>query len=149
MEPNAQDTNQQTPQTIEVIQNEDAVLTYTQKQRQKIVERLMKLEHDKLEGSDKTMLLMALDGMDRSALGRKRLKSDENISASQAAVAGLIAKVLATPGALQAGMMIDGITTRPVPQLPADIPEPDLVPGELDSGAPQMSYDTFMAQSPD
>jgi hypothetical protein len=57
--------------------------------------------------------------------------------------------VLATPGALQAGMMIDGITTRPVPQLPADIPEPDLVPGELDSGAPQMSYDTFMAQSPD
>jgi hypothetical protein len=59
MEPNAQDTNQQTPQTIEVIQNEDAVLTYTQKQRQKIVERLMKLEHDKLEGSDKTMLLMA------------------------------------------------------------------------------------------
>jgi hypothetical protein len=141
-----QGTPAQLPQTIEVIQNEDQILHYTQGQRKTIVERLMKMEHDKLEGSDKTMLLMALDGMDRSALGRKRLKTDENVAASQVAVAGLIAKVLATPGALQAHQLLDGLTSRPIPQLPAEIPEPTLVPGEMDTEAPQMDYTTFMTQ---
>jgi hypothetical protein len=138
---------QQTPQTIEVIEvisNEDEILHYTQKTRQRIVQRLMNKTHDQLEGSDKTMLLMALDGMDRSAMGRKRLKTDEKVGASQAMAAALIAQVLAAPGALRAHQ---GISNRPIPQLPADIPEPILVPGELEQTVSQMDFDTFMARS--
>jgi hypothetical protein len=140
---------QQTPQTIEVIEvieNEDQVLSYTQKQRQKIVHRLITKKHEELESSDKTMLLMALDGMDRSALGRKRLKSDEKIGASQAAAAALIAQVLQAPGAMHHGLVVDGVINRIAPQLPATLPDPKVVPGEMDADAAQMDYDTFMAQ---
>lgn len=137
------------PIVVQVIDGEDNVLTYTQKKRQQLVTQMMGEDGEKLanlEKGDKMVVLAALDGMDRAALGRKRLKTDEKTAASQAAAAALIAQVLQAPGALQAGLVIDGIA-RPVPQLPTSIPEPEVVPGEMDSDAAQMDFDTFMAQS--
>jgi hypothetical protein len=144
--------NQAAPIVVQVIEGEDHVLTYTQKKRQQIVTAMMGEDGEKLnslEKGDKMVVLAALDGMDRAALGRKRLKTDEKIGASQAQAAALIAQVLQTPGAMQAGMVIDGQIQerRAVPQLPVGLPEPEVVPGEMDSDAAQMDFDTFMAQS--
>jgi hypothetical protein len=140
---------EQAVQETEVIENEDQVLNYTQRKRQQIVTQMMGAKGEKLkdlERGDKMVLLQALDGMDRSALGKKRLKTDEKIGASQAAAAALIAKVLTAPGINQAGMA-SGITRASVPVLPAEVPDPVLVPGEIATDAPQMDVDTFMAQS--
>jgi hypothetical protein len=124
------------PQTIEVqvIEKEDDVLKYTQGKRQVIVESLMRKELDNLNNAQISLLTASLDGMDRSALGRKRLQTDEKIGASQAMAAALISRVLATPGALQAGQAVGARQSI-------------AVPGEMDSDAPQMDYNTFMAQS--
>lgn len=142
--------NQGQPIVVQVIEGEDAALSYTQKKRQQIITAMMGENGEKLnslERGDKMVVLQALDGMDRAALGRKRLKTDEKIGASAAATAALIAQVLQAPGAQQHGMVVDGVITRVVPQLPADIPEPQVVPGEMDGEAAQMDYETFMAQS--
>lgn len=145
--------NTAAPIVVQVIEGEDNVLTYTQKKRQQLVTQLMGENGEKLqnlEKGDKMVVLAALDGMDRAALGRKRLKTDEKIGASQAQAAAIIAQVLQAPGAMHAGMVIDGQIqqARPVPQLPTSLPEPEVVPGEMDSDAAQMDFDTFMAQSP-
>jgi hypothetical protein len=135
-------------QNIEVIENEDQVLNFTQRKRQQIVTQMMGAEGEKLkdlERGDKMVLLQALDGMDRSALGKKRLKTDEKTAASAQAAAALIAQVLTAPGINHAGR---GDAPRAaIPTLPTDIPDPQLVPGEIATDAPQMDVDTFMAQS--
>ncbi len=134
-------------QTIEVqvIENEDEALRYTQGKRQQIVEALIKKDLNDLNSAQISLLSASLDGIDRSAMGRKRLKSDEKIGSAAALAAAVIAQVLAAPGAMQVGQAA-GIRTA-IPQLPTDVPEPIIVPGEMDSDAPQMDYNTFMAQA--
>jgi hypothetical protein len=135
-------------QNIEVIENEDQVLNFTQRKRQQIITQMMGTNGEKLkelERGDKMVLLQALDGMDRSALGKKRLKTDEKTAASAAAAAALIAQVLTAPGVSQAGR--SDAPRASVPTLPTNIPDPQLVPGEIATDAPQMDVDSFMAQS--
>jgi hypothetical protein len=135
-------------QNIEVIESDDQVLSYTQRKRQQIVTEMMGTNGEKLknlERGDKMVLLQALDGLDRSALGKKRLKTDEKTAASAQAAAALIAKVLTAPGVSQAGTA--NVPRAAIPSLPTDIPDPMLVPGEIATDAPQMDVDTFMAQS--
>jgi hypothetical protein len=137
------------PQNIEVqvIEKEDDVLLFTQKARQQIVKSLMGKDLNDLNSAQISLLAGMLDGMDRSALGRKRLQTDEKVGANNAVAAALIAKVLATPGALQAGQVDVAVTPRKaIPMLP-DVGEPATVPGEMESDARQMNYDTFMTQT--
>lgn len=137
------------PQNIEVqvIEKEDDVLLYTQKARQQIVTALMRKDLNDLNASQISLLGGMLDGMDRAALGRKRLQTDEKIGANNAVAAALIAKVLSTPGALKSGQVdLDATPRKAVPVLP-DIGEPQTVPGEMESDARQMTYDTFMTQT--
>jgi hypothetical protein len=136
------------PVIVQVIETEDGVLSYTQKKRQQIVTAMMGDNGEKLnnlEKGDKMVVLAALDGMDRAALGRKRIKSEEKTNANAALAQAVIAQVLMTPGAMQAGQ-VEG-ARRDAPKLTLDIPDPVTVPGEMDSDAPQMNFDTFMAQS--
>jgi hypothetical protein len=131
---------------VEVIEKEDDILKFTQKARQQLVKSLMSKNIEDLNASQISLLTSSLDGMDRSALGRKRLQTDEAVGASNAMAAAIIARVLATPGAMTVGQG-DGTERRAIPTLPTEVPDPVVVPGEMESGAAQMSYDTFMAQS--
>lgn len=144
------DNKQLAPQNIvvEVIEKEDDVLAFTQKSRQQIVKSLMGRSIDDLNASQISLLTASLDGMDRSALGRKRLQTDEKVGASQAMAAAVIAQVLAAPGAMRHGQIVEGqAPRREIPRLPAEVPEPVTVPGEMEADAPQMNFDTFMAQT--
>jgi hypothetical protein len=140
-----------TPQKIEVqvIEKEDDVLQFTQKSRQQIVKALMGKSIDDLNASQISLLTASLDGMDRSALGRKRLQTDEKVGNANAMAAAVVAQILANPAARQAaGQIVDGqAPRREIPRLPAEVPEPVTVPGEMESDAPQMNFDTFMAQT--
>lgn len=133
---------------VEVIEKEDDVLRFTQRSRQQIVKSLMSKDLNDLNSAQISLLAGMLDGMDRSAMGRKRLQTDEKVGNANAMAAAVIAQVLANPGAMKAGQIIDGQEPRrALPVLPADVPEPTTVPGEMDSDSPQMNYDTFMAQT--
>ncbi|MBB5409283.1 hypothetical protein HDG34_003224 [Paraburkholderia sp. HC6.4b] len=140
---------------FEVPDDEDKVLDYTLRQRQAIIVTMAGNSGEslsKLSPREMDVVLAALDGMDRVALGRKRLKSENIALANQAAAAAVIAKILGTPGIGQAAPRPGGQSDqhsgelRPaIPMLPCDVPEPVFVPGETDMEAAQMNVDSFMA----
>lgn len=136
---------------FEVPNDEDRVLDYTLRQRQAIIVSMTGEEGEDLKGlspRELDVVLAALDGMDRVALGRKRLKSENIALANQAAAAAMIARILGAPGIGQAGQrpaqQADALQGA-IPMLPPGVPEPVLVPGEADIEAAQMNVDTFMA----
>jgi hypothetical protein len=136
---------------FEVPDDEDKVLDYTLRQRQAIILTMTGKKGEDLKDlspREMDVVLAALDGMDRVALGRKRLRSENIALANQAAAAAVIAKILGTPGIGQAGRgaaQQPGELSTAVPMLPAGVPEPALVPGETDMEAAQMNVDSFMA----
>jgi hypothetical protein len=152
----SQHTAREAP-VVEVPDDDDGVLDYTLRQRQTIIVTIAGAKGENLNGlsaRELDVMLAALDGMDRVALGRKRLRSENMALARQAEAAAIIARVLGAPGIAQAGQQLllrTGASEGPAPfvpataMLPASVPEPVLVPGETDMDAAQMNVDTFMA----
>lgn len=127
---------------------DDQVLDFTQTKRREIVDKLTASGIPVTDNEQMSTLLKTLDGMDRVALGKKRIKADENIAgANQAAAAAVVAHLLQKAGnagiaPFQSATLVD----RVPPTLGADIPRPVLVEGEMDVVTPQLSYDTFIEQ---
>lgn len=121
---------------------EDEILSYTHSKRKEVVEHITKggIPNDK---ADVSVLLKALDGMDHSALSRKRIKVEEAHNKHQEHAAALISKVLAA-NASNRTLNINDLTERTVPLLGDDIPEPNLVPGETLIAVTNQTYDEFM-----
>lgn len=122
---------------------EDQVLAYTLSKRKKIVDELTrenKIPEDKTEVS---LLVSALDGMDRAALSQKRLKADEKASQGMAGAAAAIAKLLTQVNSR--GSNQPDIDTGEPKVLGPDIPDPQLVPGETEINPGQMDFDSFTA----
>lgn len=124
---------------------EDAVLEYTQKVRQGIVSSLIQNGFVPGDNSDRNMLLSALDGLDRQALTNKRIKADQENARGMNNAAGLVAQVLAAVGRSSREIVV---VNRDAPVLGSEIPEPQLVPGELDQNPEQMNYESFIASRP-
>jgi hypothetical protein len=136
-------------QVLPPVMDEDQVLNYTQQQRRFVIDKLTnngaKLPDDV---DQQRLMLQALDGMDRSALGRKKIKVEEQANQNVAGMTGIVAEMLKRskdisffqPGATNPG------TTRAAPELGSDVPEPVLVEGELAQSPLQMSFDTFQSQ---
>lgn len=125
---------------------EDQVLAFTQFKRQQIANQL--LADGKLPEDPKMakLALDVLDGMDRAALGRKRIKVEEKANQNQEQAAALIAEVLNKVGSYRAPALPQG-TIIDVPKLGNDVPEPELVPGETsDIGSQSETYETFTAR---
>jgi hypothetical protein len=123
--------------------NEDQVLAYTQSKRRKIVDKLTdagKIPDDKTEAS---LLISALDGMDRAALTQKRIKSDEKSAQGMAGAASVIAKLLTQVGSNNKSNHISDDITPPT--IGKEVPDPQLVPGEAEFTPGQMDFDTFTA----
>lgn len=119
-------------------QNEDDILLYTLKVRQQFVEtHTASGLPDSKEFSD--VVLKALDGIDRAVLSKKKIKSDERIS-KDSNVAKLKAAEL-----LRQMSNLDFTATKPgtIPELPADLPEPETVAEEMAVGVLSESYEDF------
>lgn len=124
---------------------EDIDLDYTRAMRKRIVDEMTKkgLPDDT---KDKALVLAALDGIDRAALTKKRIKSDEGISNTKALAAETIAQLFMDPRLKRLGETIE-VSVREVPQLAIDLPMPDIVDGELDSNAGAENYESFMKRN--
>lgn len=137
----------------QMIDDDDQILQFTQGKRQEIVSKLTAKGIPTDDSKQMQALLATLDGMDRVALGKKRIKADEGLAgANQAMAAGVIATLLQRAGS--AGVrpfeVLDAPPRTP-PVLGSEIPDPVLVKGETDTVTQQMSYEAFQAanQLPD
>lgn len=133
------------------VSEEDRVLDFTQQKREAILEALM--PKGVAQVADPKMLaltLQTLDGMDRSALGKKRIKVEEQGNATQEAAAGIIAQLLQRTTSTKPFEVIDVASrqARPAPMLGTDVPPPRLVEGETATVAPQQSFESFTAGAP-
>lgn len=127
--------------------DDDRRLNLTQNTRERIVTVLLKDNKIPEDKEDRQFLMAALDGLDRTTLGRARIKTDAQSNKSNAETAGMIAQLLAkvTPGTMVAS---HGQFVRPAPALEVDfvvIP----VEGECDVGTHELSYETFIEKMND
>lgn len=128
---------------------DDLALNLTQQVRHQIIATMT---HKGVPVSDPeamTILLKTMDGMDKVALGKKRIKVDEGTAnAGQAAAAAIIARVLqAASNASNKPYTSTVPVNREIPTLSLDVPRPMLVSGEIDIAPTQMTYDVFMAEN--
>jgi hypothetical protein len=137
-----QNTENQIPPALD----EDQVLAYTQNVRKNIVADLTKGKAFPENKGQQILLMQALDGMDRAALTSKRIKSDEKTSQGVAGAAGIIAQMLSQMGGMvHMPKPVDGEIVNVEPKmLTEEIPEPQLVPGEIEINAGQMDYNSFV-----
>ena len=131
----------------ETVITDDQVLAYTQDHRKKIVDLLFK-EGVPEDTADMKLALLAMDGMDKAALGKKRIIVDSKTNANQEMAAGLIAKLLTAASNVPQNKIIIN-SNIPAPVLGADIPDPILVEGEMDTLTKQQTYDSFILANQD
>ncbi len=126
---------------------EDEVILYTRQKRMQLANDLTQQGAPKDKDSQ-CVLLATLDGLDRSALGRLKIKAEERANANNASAAALIAQVLNEIGSTK---IYEFQTTviREIPRLPDSIPKPDIVEGELETNPQQIDFETFTKQFDD
>lgn len=123
--------------------NDDQVLDYTQRLRRKYVDTVtdggVRMPSD---SKDAKVLLTALSDMDKTAMGKKRLRSDEEQSKQSAqAIAELAALVAQSIGS--SGNPTSA-TARPAPKLDDSGMEPlKTVDGETQIGVSGETYESF------
>ena len=129
----------------EPTQREDPVdldLEYTRSKRRQIID---KLTEKGVPESEETvsLLLTALNDMDRTSLGKKRIKVDSDMSANNKAAADLIANIFNMPDSKKLGM---GQGVGSIPSIEGMLPQVELIEGEMRVGVSLLDYDTFMAE---
>lgn len=127
------------------LEEEDSIFAYTNERRKHIVTTLMKEDMALKDPAYAKIVLQALDGLDKVALGRKRIKVDEKINTNQEMAAGLIARLLnSTAGSKLYETTMFDINRKP-PTLGTEIPNPILVEGETSVNALAITFETFIA----
>jgi hypothetical protein len=123
--------------------SDDDILAYTCKIRKQLVTSMIK---SGMPGDTKeqAILLTALADMDRTALGKKKIKSDEGVSGARVAAAATLAQLFMEPRLKQLGQAKPG-EVGVIPKLAEHVLMPELVLGELDEHAGTLNYETFTA----
>jgi len=125
-------------------ETEDQILDYVHEQRKRIVDAVIPIASPVT--NDPKMLgiaLQTLDGMSRDALGKKRIKVEEQTNASQEAATGLIATMLRRMGDIKPFQSATPQPRSAPVTLPSDLPPPVLVEGETATIAAQSDYESF------
>lgn len=127
--------------------HEDAArLERTQSVRMMIVDSLTeggKLPEDR---SDRSFLLEALNGLDRTTLSRAKLKVESDANQHAAVTAQIVGELL-TRMHHKPTRVIDSISDRETPSLPSDIVVENPIEGETMVGVETLSYETFINQT--
>ena len=134
---------------VEVVGRQDAdeaILEYTQGIRKRIVTELVasndNLKDPKIIGTIGQML----DGMDRQALGKMKIKVEEQQASTQEGMAANVAELLRQMGSGGHTFQAPVPVPREVPVLGNDVPDPVLVDGETATNPTQQDFDSFHAQ---
>lgn len=144
----------QTPQAAPAFLNEDAVLDYTLDIRKQMIADYVDPVTGKISGDLDTrrFILQNLDGMERQALGRKKIKVEEKSNIDKEQHRQLVAEILRQAGNGAPTVVHQAIIEGDyyvVPQLPSTIPPPAVVEGETVVGVSSLDYNTFMASRPE
>jgi hypothetical protein len=127
----------------------DKDFDFTRMQRLKILNEMTDNGSKKLENNeDRHLALQVLNDMDRTAIGRKRIKTDEKATTSNVLMAKAIIESLLDQKNLHAIGRVDvieGVGTVVEPSLPDYTPKH----GEMDVGHPTETYVEFMARMND
>ena len=114
--------------------------------RKTIVSELTK-DKVPVEDPDKLdVLLTVLKDIDHSANTRLRIKTEEKAARNQEQENNLIASVLRQiqPGKLAAPIDVEATVVRETPSLPDGLVTREYVPGEMDQGTDNTTYEEFM-----
>jgi hypothetical protein len=126
-------------------EDDAAILQHTKAVRLKIVDHFI--------GDDRAMprtqgewaaLHQALDGLDRTVFTKAKLKSDEQSQQQRQQVLDIVTAVLQRTDGQS---MVLPVRTEVLPDLSSDF-EVVPVPGEMDIGLHDLTYEQFMASSP-
>lgn len=129
----------------------DEVYRYTQTQRLVVAEAVLPsgITAADLKQLDPKLLNIALksiDGMDKQVLARQRMETDKEIAQDDKETARLItsamAEMVGNPFE-KTNAPTDNEGAMPTP----DLPEPEVVPGELDVGLVELSAKDFRAEA--
>lgn len=126
------------------VDDDDKDLEYTRQVRMDLIKSMTKTGMP-TDNRDRMTLLSTLDGIDRVAIAKKKIKSDEGISNSKAMAAETIAMLFMDPR-LKKTLEVKPDETREIPKLRNDLETPKLVEGELEITQQQESYDSFMSK---
>ena len=130
----------------EELSQEDLDLEYTKAHRVKIIEALSADSKNVLaDPKMANVYLSALADMDKVALGKKRIKSDDKKNDNAAQAAAMLAILLNDSNIRNAGRGTLPVVERVIPQLPDDHPTPKVIPGELDLHPSPLNFKTFKA----
>jgi hypothetical protein len=118
--------------------DDSARLNKTLKIRETIMDDLMSngVPTDK---EDRSFLISMMDSIDRTVLGKARIKSDEQANKSQQEATDIVAKVLSS----LSGVNSPSNKRTQMPVLLESDYKLDLVPGETDIGMQSLDLDTF------
>jgi hypothetical protein len=134
---------------VEVVGRQDAdeaVLDYTQGIRKQIVTSLVKDLENLQDPKVINTLNQTLDGMDRQALGKMKIRVEEQQTQNQEGMAANIAELLRQMGSGGNTFQAPVPVPREVPALGSDVPDPVLVEGEVATNPAQQDFDSFHAQ---
>lgn len=124
---------------------EDGVIALVEGVRLHGVKTIMEGGYPK-DKEERDHLKELLNGLDKSALTRKRIKADEGAAGALANGANLVAELLTKmSGRRHTQDISDAVEVQP-PVLGDEVPPPVLVPGEIDTSPEVLNYDSFMAR---
>lgn len=133
-------------EVLPALNTDEASLDYTQGIRRQLVEVLVKktdnLQDPKIIGTIGSLL----DGMDRQALGKMKIRVEEQQNMNQEGMAANVAEILKQMGSKGHNFQAPEPVPREVPVLGSEVPDPVLIEGETATIATQQDYDTFHAQ---
>lgn len=128
-----------------ILPTDDLVLQYTQNKRKNLIESLT-IKGQPADRGDKMVLLAALDGMDKVALTKMRIKTDDKQSNVQAQSIAILGKLLTSVKPKAFEIFDDSIIT---PVLSEEISFPLLIEGEMAIGTQSNNFESFIKQFPD
>lgn len=126
--------------------DDEAVLDYTQQIRKNLVGKLSKELDAIVDTKIVASMSQLLDGMDRQALGKMKIRVEEQQVQNQEGMAANVAEILKQMGSSGHTFQAPAPIPREVPKLGSDVPDPVLVDGEIATTPVQQDYDTFHAQ---
>ena len=125
--------------------SDELELEYTRGKRKQIIEKIFSTGTP-TDMKEQSIVLQALDGLDRISLTRMRIKSEEGVQAnSQAAAASILAVLFNSPKIKSVGRTQTPIASIPV--LDESLPEVSVIPGELDGVSVKDNYDSFVKRN--
>lgn len=123
---------------------DDEVIAFTRGVRVRVVNDLFKAGAVSGDNSDRNLLANMLNGLDSQAISSKRIVAEQKTTDTSAVViAALLANLDKTKifTASAADQNIIDVESRVIPNT---IPNPIMLPGEMDVDSPQMDYLSFV-----